>query len=121
VGAIKHDGHDCFSETKGADSVMFADAGASAWAVFSEKRFSVSCRKKAEPEEMLELLRITGGGDVVIFEGLKSSDFPKIEITKKSRPPVRDREIFICKATKEKPPENENVPWFGGDDEGGIF
>lgn len=121
VGAIKHDGHDCFSETKGTDSVMFADAGASAWAVFSEKRFSVSCREKAEPEEMLKLLRITGGVDVVIFEGLKSSDFPKIEITKKGLPPVTDPDMLICKVTDEKSPENEDVPVFCRDDAEGIF
>ena len=118
VGAIKHDGHDHFAEVPGTDSARFAEAGAGIWAVFSAERFAAGGRRPAGPEEMLELCR---GLDVVIFEGLKYSDYPKVEVTRRGSPPLADPETLICIAADEPSPINSEIPTFARDDAEGIF
>ena len=110
---IKHDGHDCFSDSPGTDTARFAEAGAMAAGVYSEKRFLFNAGARAfagetVTEEMLinQILSLPVVPDFIILEGLKDSDYPKIEVlrhgvSEKSvcKPPV------ICTAQDDYEPK----------------
>ncbi len=122
VGTIKHDGHEYDMDHKDTDSFRFYQAGAKVSAIFSADRFSVNCKGKAEPEEMLEFCRNL---DVVIFEGLKNSHYPKIEMVRDGTQSLADPKTLILIAadiaTDDISPDSERIPVFDRNDTEGIF
>ncbi len=78
VAVIKHDGHDFVPDVPGTDSFRFAAAGAEGVAVFSGRRFMVTCRTGAASVETLAPL--FGDVDLILVEGSKDSAYPKLEI-----------------------------------------
>lgn len=122
VGTIKHDGHEYDMDHEGTDSFRFSQAGAKVSAIFSGGRFSVNCNGPAGPEEMLAFCR---GLDVVIFEGLKNSPYPKIEMARPGSPLMADPATVILIASDtakdKKSPYSEKIPVLDRDDTEGIF
>ncbi len=76
VATIKHDGHDFEPDVPGTDSWKHRKAGAYAAAVFSS--FRVMLTREWEKPELSVLLQAFSDADVILVEGLKDSDYPKV-------------------------------------------
>lgn len=80
VGAIKHDAHDFEIDRPGKDSARFTAAGAEVTVIASDAKVAM-VRQTAVPVELDELLtKWFPGLDLVIVEGYKTSDLPKLEV-----------------------------------------
>ncbi len=78
VGVVKHDGHDFIPDVPGTDSYRLREAGAEKVAVYSEQRYMVNgLRNTSEPFNMLQHFRDI---DLILMEGGKATEYPKIEI-----------------------------------------
>lgn len=80
VGAVKHDGHDYTMDTEGTDSYRFFEAGADT-AVFSSTKMSLFLKGQRNLDDILPYFR---DYDIVIVEGGKQSQLPKIQLKKNS-------------------------------------
>ncbi len=80
VAAVKHAHHAFDVDQPGRDSYKFREAGAREVAVISAKRVAIMHELRDEPEPALEdVLRRLEGSDLVLVEGFKRHDHPKIE------------------------------------------
>lgn len=82
VAVIKHDGHDFEADVPGTDSWKYAQAGADGTCVFSAKKYMVV--KYAPAPSVEELVGAFPEVDVILLEGFKYSEYPKIEVIRKS-------------------------------------
>lgn len=81
VAVIKHDGHDFTPDVPATDSYRLRAAGASGVAVFSQNRYL--CYEERPLDEHALLAQFEGKGyDLVLLEGFKQSDWPKIEVVR---------------------------------------
>jgi molybdopterin-guanine dinucleotide biosynthesis protein MobB len=80
VGALKHDAHDFDIDHPGKDSYRFTAAGADVTVIASEAKIAVVA--KAGPEHSLDkiLSLWLSGMDLVLVEGYRTSDLPKVEV-----------------------------------------
>ena len=125
VSVIKH-AHEAFEiDHQGRDSFKMREAGASEVAVSSPKRFALM-RELGEAPEMpfAEILSYLGPCDLVLIEGFKREDFPKIEIRKegaRSRNPLGGESPGVVAIASDRPEtETETLPVFHLDDIAGI-
>ena len=81
VATVKHDGHDFDADVEGTDTFKHRWAGAYGTAIFSKNKFMVIKEQKNTQEE--ELISYFSDCDVILLEGFKFSDYPKIEIVRK--------------------------------------
>ena len=81
VAVIKHDGHDFEADVPGTDSWKYAQAGADGTCVFSAKKYMVV--KYAPAPSVEELIGAFPEADVILLEGFKYSEYPKIEVIRK--------------------------------------
>ena len=81
VAVIKHDGHDFEADVPGTDSWKYAQAGADGTCVFSAKKYMVV--KYAPAPSVEELVGAFPEVDVILLEGFKYSEYPKIEVIRK--------------------------------------
>ena len=79
VAAIKHVAHDFAWDAQGTDSYRFGEAGASSVAVYSAHRYMFMKDEAGDPEMFTGL---AGDCDIVILEGGKDLDWPKIAIVR---------------------------------------
>lgn len=80
VAVIKHDGHEFEADVPGTDSWKHKRAGAYGTAVFSATKYMIV---KEEPAVTFETLAACfPEADLILFEGGKFSDFPKIELVR---------------------------------------
>ena len=93
VGVIKHDAHEYTMDHEGTDTYRYTQAGATASIIFSNTQFSVNRKSWEKFEKMLEFCDDL---DIVIVEGMKYSDFPKIEMVS-DEGPLCDPKTLICK------------------------
>lgn len=123
VAVVKHDGHEYFADHEGTDTYRFTQAGAVCSAIFSDTQYSTHCREKTTAQELVRLTAMQSGADVVIIEGMKNSDYPKVEVVRKakSRAPVCDVSTLICIATDVVSRESVSCPILDMDDVHGIF
>ncbi len=77
TAVIKHDGHSFEPDREGTDSRRFFDAGACGTAVFDGEKYQIVKRERLETEEIEELFP---NADIILLEGFKNSDYPKIWI-----------------------------------------
>lgn len=99
VATIKHDGHDFQSDIEGTDSYKHKEAGAYGSAIFSKTKFMV-VKEQAEISEK-ELVNYFPEANIILLEGFKHSNYPKIEIVRKgiSKDYVCKEETIIALAT----------------------
>lgn len=96
AAVIKHDGHEFCADVPGTDSWRFAQAGACGSAVFSDTQSLVWKKRKKEKktsEQEVEKLALQFPDAKIVFvEGMKESEFPKIEVIRRtiSDSPVSD-------------------------------
>ncbi len=96
VGTIKHDGHDFIGDTPGTDSFKHREAGATKTLVYSKNKYMLmDYEQKLSTEEFLDFFL---GYDLVILEGFKYSDFPKIEVIRElnSMKPICNQKNLMC-------------------------
>ena len=77
VAVIKHDGHSFEPDVKGTDTERFFSAGACGTAVYDGEKFMLV--KKVQVDAF-ELLKHFPDADVILIEGLKYVDMPKLRI-----------------------------------------
>lgn len=120
VGVIKHDGHEFEADHEGTDSYKHKAAGASNVIVYSKsKLMMIKDHKEPHLEEMIALQKYM---DVIILEGMKYSDYPKLEIVRseRSRESVCRKETLLALVT-DTDLQIEGVKSIGLDDEEKIL
>jgi molybdopterin-guanine dinucleotide biosynthesis protein MobB len=87
IGAIKHDAHQFDIDHPGKDSYRLAAAGADTMLIISQEKLALIKKHAAAATPPLEELIATYFSDVdlVLTEGFKSSDLPKIELHRRER------------------------------------
>ncbi len=82
VGAIKHDAHRFDIDHKGKDSWRLTQAGADTMLVTSPEKIAMVKRFPAGDEPPLDetIAAYCGNLDIVLTEGFKYGDLPKIEV-----------------------------------------
>ncbi|MRR59100.1 MAG: molybdopterin-guanine dinucleotide biosynthesis protein B [Deltaproteobacteria bacterium] len=83
VGTIKHHVHDFEMDKPGKDTWRHAQAGADAVIIASPEKVALIKRVEREPslDQVTELL---SDMDIILVEGYKSCDKPKIEISRRA-------------------------------------
>jgi len=83
VAVIKHDGHIYTPDTPGTDSYRYFQAGACAAVVYDSEKYTLSRRATVDESHFLNMLP---EADLVLLEGFKASNYPKLEIVYDSEP-----------------------------------
>ena len=84
VGSIKHAHHDFDIDKPGTDSFKHREAGSSQAIISSSKRWAKITENNNENEKSLnELIQELHNVDIVVVEGFKKDNHPKIEILSK--------------------------------------
>ena len=84
VGTVKHDTHGFDMDKPGKDSWRHAEAGSDAVAVSGPHKVAL-IRRLDEELTLDEIVRLMGDVEIVLTEGYKRGDKPKIEVTRKER------------------------------------
>jgi molybdopterin-guanine dinucleotide biosynthesis protein B len=117
VGTVKHAAHGFDVDRQGKDSWRHKEAGAETVIVASAHRI---CVEKLGDFDSLEFIEpYTKDVDLVLTEGYKKEDKPKIEIfrSEKHREPLRLKENqLVAFVTDANAPIYPTVPRFGLDD-----
>lgn len=124
VAAVKHAHHAFDVDQPGRDSYKFREAGAREVAVVSGKRVAVMHELRDEAEPALEdVLRRLEGSDIVLVEGFKRHDHPKIEarrLDSAQRDAMGADMPGIVAIASDHPVEAAGMPVFALDDVAGI-
>ena len=81
MAVIKHDGHDFEADVPGTDSWKYAQAGADGTCVFSAKKHMII--KYVPAPSVEDLIAAFPEADLILLEGFKYSEYPKIEVIRK--------------------------------------
>ena len=103
TAVIKHDGHDFTCDIPGTDSYRLKQAGAYGTAVFSDSRIFV--HKTGTKEREGDLIQLFPEAQLVFFEGMKKSCYPKIEVIREgiSKAPVSNPQGRFLIVTDKNP------------------
>jgi molybdopterin-guanine dinucleotide biosynthesis protein B len=120
VGTVKHDVHGFEMDQPGKDSWRHKKAGASTTIITSPTKIGM-VTDVADDHQPMDLLRFMKGMDIVLVEGFKRSDLPKIEVFRSEigKP-------FACRGDKNllavvsDEPLDWEVPRFENDDINGL-
>lgn len=80
VGVIKHDAHDFEMDREGKDTYRFTKAGADSVLISSDHKSAMLNKRSMSYEDMISYLRDV---DIIMAEGYKYADIPKIGVTRK--------------------------------------
>lgn len=119
VATVKHDVHGFDIDQPGKDTWRHAQAGAEAVVISSPRRFAL-IQRLDEEMPLDEIASYVRGVDIIITEGYKRGDKPKIEISRraKSTELICAEEELIAVVTDQRFPLD--VPHFGLDDVAGV-
>ena len=81
VAVIKHDGHNYESDRAGTDTDRYTKSGAVYSSIFSDEKFSIHAVGKYDENKLIGMVR--NDADIIILEGFKYSQYPKIEVVRK--------------------------------------
>lgn len=81
TAVIKHDGHEFESDVPGADSRRLKEAGAYGAVVYSATKFALV--KEERGLEARDFFSCFPEADIILLEGQKDSDYPKLETVRK--------------------------------------
>jgi len=125
VAVVKH-AHEAFDiDHQGRDSFKMREAGACEVAISSPRRFALMRELGDAPEMSLaEIVAFVGRCDLVLIEGFKREEFPKIEIRRegaRSQKPLHGKFPGIVAIASDCPETGtETLPVFQIDDITGI-
>lgn len=91
IACIKHDGHGFAMDKEGKDTWRFSQAGADIVAISSPRKVAV-IEQTAKEKTLDEICAMIADVDLILTEGFKLDDKPKIEVHRSS---IHDR--LICK------------------------
>jgi len=119
LGTVKHDSHGFDLDKPGKDSWRHARAGSDS-VVISGPRKMALIRQLAEEMPLDEILPLMGEVDLIITEGYKRGDRPKIEVSREERGTE-----LLCQADEligimTDHPVDMPVPQFALDDARGV-
>ncbi|MBL8580870.1 MAG: molybdopterin-guanine dinucleotide biosynthesis protein B [Rhizobiaceae bacterium] len=124
VSTVKHAHHAFDIDKAGTDSFRHRAAGASEVAIVSGQRFAIMHELREEPEpELTEILARLAPCDLVLIEGYKRENHPKIEVRRlgaRSVEPLAPNDPSILAIAADSPQNAGNLPVFGLDDIAGI-
>lgn len=120
VAAVKHASHSFDVDHPGRDSYRFREAGAREIAVVSPKRVAImqELRDEAEPD-LNEVLARLQGSELILIEGFKTRDHPKIEARRcegASTDPIAGMMPGVVAVAADHPTETGGLALFGLDD-----
>lgn len=100
VGAVKHDAHSFSIDHPGKDSWRLTQAGAETMLITSPAKVAIVKQNPDEQEPTLSeaVSRYCGELDIVLTEGFKRSDMPKIEVHRQQR-----SERLLCRDEEHDP------------------
>jgi molybdopterin-guanine dinucleotide biosynthesis protein B len=81
VGVLKHDAHDFQMDVKGKDTYQFTEAGADWVAISSASKLNI-LEQLEKPLALGEILQRFSGVDLIMIEGYKQENVPKILIAR---------------------------------------
>lgn len=97
VATIKHDGHEFQADTEGTDTHRHMEAGALGTAIFSKNKYMIINQVETDETELFKAFDYT---DLIILEGFKYSDYPKIEIIRSGATPEFQNVIAVVSESK---------------------
>lgn len=77
VATIKHDSHDFVPDVPNTDTFKHRESGAYGVAIFSDNKFMISKDEKITEKELIIHFE---DADIILLEGFKNSEYPKIEV-----------------------------------------
>lgn len=80
IGVVKHDGHDFTIDRVGTDTYRFIHAGATMAGIYSKEHSAVMSQQLEKKE--IDIIASMEDMDLIILEGLKYSEYPKLELVK---------------------------------------
>lgn len=83
AAVIKHDAHRFQMDREGKDTYRFYEAGSDCVAISSEEKCAVISRNETCPDVHQMISMLPGEYDVIIVEGYRMSDLPKIGVSRK--------------------------------------
>ncbi|MEX2461609.1 MAG: molybdopterin-guanine dinucleotide biosynthesis protein B [Paenibacillaceae bacterium] len=83
IGVLKHDAHDFQMDVKGKDTYQYSEAGADLVAISSAAKFNMMERLQ-KPLALEEVLQRFRGVDLILIEGYKQANVPKILVARTS-------------------------------------
>ena len=83
VAVIKHDAHRFEIDHEGKDSYRFFHAGCDCVAISSEEKTAIVKRNEECPDIRELIQSLPGEYDVILVEGYRTSDLPKIGVSRK--------------------------------------
>ncbi len=120
VGAIKHAHHSFEIDHQGRDSYLMREAGARQIAVVSKYRWAMVAELVPEREPDFEtILAQFKGFDLVLVEGYKQLDFPKIEVRSRfqeTRQELSSGRSDIVAIASDAPLREDDLPLFEAGD-----
>lgn len=123
VSTIKHAHHDFDVDVPGKDSWIHRQAGASEVLVCSANRLALMQEFRGAPEPGLdELVARLSPVDLVVVEGFKRGDHPKIEVWRgeTGKPLLHPDDPAIVAIAAPAAPPGATVPWLPLDDTAAI-
>ncbi|MCR3760471.1 molybdopterin-guanine dinucleotide biosynthesis protein B [Clostridium felsineum] len=106
IGVLKHDAHKFEIDKEGKDSYRFSKAGADVTIVSSKDKLALIENLKEE-KELKDIISMFGYQDLIIIEGYKNNDYPKIEVYRKEvnseliYSTAKNKNSFVAIATNE--------------------
>lgn len=97
IATIKHDGHDFEADREGTDTYKHLQAGAVGTAIFSEHKYMIVNHVKTTEELLIESFSQV---DLILLEGFKSSEYPKIELVKAGESSVCNQVLAVVLENK---------------------
>jgi molybdopterin-guanine dinucleotide biosynthesis adapter protein len=120
VSAVKHAHHGFDVDQEGRDSYHYKAAGASTVAISSAKRFAIMTELRGRPEPTLrELVSHIENADIILVEGFKSEDHPKLEVRRReaaSKLPLAPNDPGILAVAADFELEGAALPVFALND-----
>lgn len=112
IGVIKHDGHDFVIDREGTDTSRFIKAGVLQVSIFSSvKSATIRSQSDTSLESMIDKM---GDMDIIIIEGMKNSNYPKVEVIRKeiSEQLVCNKDTLIAVASDSDIKKISTVPLY---------
>lgn len=119
VATIKHAHHEFDIDHPGKDSYRHREAGAAEVIVASRRRWAQVHELLDEDEPSLDaLLDRLGPADIVLVEGYKHGDHPKLEVRRSGldHPPLAEESATVCAVVCDAPIDGLAVPRLARDD-----
>jgi molybdopterin-guanine dinucleotide biosynthesis protein B len=120
ISTIKHAHHDFDIDKPGADSFRHREAGAEEVAIVSGTRFAIMHELRGADEPTLaEILARISPCDLVLVEGYKREQIPKIELRRldsKNHEPLSPNDPHIVAVAADHPVTDTTLPVFELDD-----